>query len=75
MDARLHPKLLQSLRRTVHKVAEIAVGNPPSHEVDRGAIRPFGHSVIQNALNWSGYDLGIPKDPRGIGVDPGLVVH
>src|SRR6202008_5109407 len=36
---------------------------------------PFGYGDIQNALNWSGHDLGIPEDARRIGVDPGLVVH
>jgi hypothetical protein len=75
MDARLHPKLLQALCRAVHKVAEIAIGNPLAHEVDRRTIRPFGHGIIQNALHRSGYDLGIPEDAPGIGVDPGLVVH
>ena len=79
VDADMHAgpdaELLQALGGAVGHRAQLAVAQALAHELDRRPVGPLRHGVVEDLLQRRRFDLDVPAHARGVGLDPGFVVH
>jgi len=75
VHAGLHAQALETARRAVGERAELPVGIPAPHELERRIVGPALRGFVEQRRNGKQRDVGVPAHAFGIRLDPRGIGH